>query len=225
MRIFLKAILLVVVLWVGLGIFTVMRISGFGMLPLAIVGIATLAAVKAIWSYKPSSSKEVRLNKEQSVNDYYILLNVSPSASKGDIKKAYKREASKWHPDRNNSPEATERMQLINEAYLILSDSEARSRYDKELERYYEFKRRNNYQQKARKHSANSNSHESDKYKFNDELLKSWINKAKLQARDLAKQSLDDLVGMSKAASKSAWDATKGYILVLVILLSLLALI
>ena len=159
------------------------------------------------------------------MNDYYILLNVSPSASKGDIKKAYKREASKWHPDRNNSPEATERMQLINEAYLILSDSEARSRYDKELERYYEFKRRNNYQQKARKHSANSNSHESDKYKFNDELLKSWINKAKLQARDLAKQSLDDLVGMSKAASKSAWDATKGYILVLVILLSLLALI
>lgn len=65
MRIFLKAILLIVVLWVGLGIFTVMRISGFGMLPLAIVGIATLAAAKAIWSYKPSSSNEVRLNKEE----------------------------------------------------------------------------------------------------------------------------------------------------------------
>lgn len=159
------------------------------------------------------------------MNEYYILLNISPSASKSDIKKAFKREASKWHPDRNNSPDATQRMQLINEAYLILSDPEARNRYDKELKRYHEFKRRYNYQQKARKNSANTDKHENENYNFNDELLKSWIKKAKVQARDLAKQSLDDLVGMSKAASKSAWDATKGYILVLVILIGLLAFI
>lgn len=65
MRIILKFILLIVVLWVGLGVISIMRIAEFGMLPLAIVGIAMIAAVKAIWSYKPSSSKEVRLSKEE----------------------------------------------------------------------------------------------------------------------------------------------------------------
>ena len=68
--------------------------------------------------------------------DYYEILNVKSTASKKDIKEAFKREALKWHPDRNKSPDATARMQLVNEAYLILKDDEARERYDKQ---YYQF--------------------------------------------------------------------------------------
>ena len=68
--------------------------------------------------------------------DYYAILNINPMASKKEIKEAFKREALQWHPDRNNSPDATKKMQLINEAYLILKDDEARARYDKQ---YYKF--------------------------------------------------------------------------------------
>jgi len=64
--------------------------------------------------------------------DYYALLNIDYTASKKDIKKAYKREAFKWHPDKNKSDEANRKMQLINEAYLILKDNDAKLRYDKE---------------------------------------------------------------------------------------------
>lgn len=64
MRIVIKTILIIAILWIGLAIFTALRLTGFGMLPLAIVGIAMLAAVKGVWSYKPSSSKDIALDKE-----------------------------------------------------------------------------------------------------------------------------------------------------------------
>ena len=46
--------------------------------------------------------------------DYYAILNIEHNATKKEIKTAFKKEALKWHPDRNSSPEATARMQLIN---------------------------------------------------------------------------------------------------------------
>lgn len=51
----------------------------------------------------------------------------------------------KWHPDRYSGPDANEKMALINEAYTILRDMEARCKYDAELARY------RNYTQTARK--------------------------------------------------------------------------
>lgn len=64
--------------------------------------------------------------------DYYSLLSIHTVASIDEIKKAYKEQAVKWHPDRNPGKNTTERMQMINEAYLILKDTEARQRYDRE---------------------------------------------------------------------------------------------
>src|ERR1043165_2197881 len=63
--------------------------------------------------------------------DYYDILAVSRSASDDDIKKAYRRLALQYHPDRNNAPEATERFKEATEAYQVLSDTEKRSLYDR----------------------------------------------------------------------------------------------
>lgn len=63
--------------------------------------------------------------------DYYKLLEVDRSASKADIKKAYRRLARKYHPDLNpNDKEAQQRFQQINEAHEVLSDPEKRKKYD-----------------------------------------------------------------------------------------------
>ncbi len=63
--------------------------------------------------------------------DYYELLGVDHNASEEDIKKAYRKLALKYHPDRNSGDkQAEERFKEISEAYQVLADSEKRARYD-----------------------------------------------------------------------------------------------
>ncbi len=64
--------------------------------------------------------------------DYYETLGVSRTATDADIKKAYRRLAMKYHPDRNpgHEKQATEQFKEINEAYSVLGDAEKRQQYD-----------------------------------------------------------------------------------------------
>ena len=63
--------------------------------------------------------------------DYYKLLEIDKSATKADVKKAYRKLARKYHPDLNpNDKEAQQRFQQINEAHEVLSDPEKRKKYD-----------------------------------------------------------------------------------------------
>src|SRR3954453_17906255 len=63
--------------------------------------------------------------------DYYEVLGVTRSASDDDIKKAYRRLALQYHPDRNDAPEAIDRFKEATEAYQVLSDAEKRGLYDR----------------------------------------------------------------------------------------------
>lgn len=62
--------------------------------------------------------------------DYYDILGVSKTASVDEIKKAYRKLALQYHPDRNKTKEAEEKFKEINKAYEVLSNSEKRQTYD-----------------------------------------------------------------------------------------------
>ena len=64
------------------------------------------------------------------MNDLYMILEIDSSATRDDIKKAFKRLSLKYHPDKNNSFEAKDKFIKIREAYDILVDDNKRKIYD-----------------------------------------------------------------------------------------------
>ena len=63
--------------------------------------------------------------------DYYDVLGVSKGASEEDIRKAFRKLAMRYHPDRNKKPDASEKFKEINEAYQVLTNQEQRRNYDR----------------------------------------------------------------------------------------------
>jgi len=64
------------------------------------------------------------------MKDYYNILEISNDADNDTIRKAYKKMALKWHPDKNNDMDTTEKFKEISEAYQILIDENKRLLYD-----------------------------------------------------------------------------------------------
>jgi molecular chaperone DnaJ len=65
------------------------------------------------------------------VSEFYVLLGVARDATEADIKKAYRKLAMEFHPDRNAAPEAEAKFKEITEAYEVLRDPQKRATYDR----------------------------------------------------------------------------------------------
>lgn len=64
--------------------------------------------------------------------DYYAVLGVSPQDSEEEIRRAFRRKAMAFHPDRNKAPGAEERFKEVNAAYQVLSNAQKRAAYDRQ---------------------------------------------------------------------------------------------
>lgn len=111
------------------------------------------------------------------IPNYYSILGVPHTSTKKEIKKAYRKLALKTHPDQNKRSDAKEKFIEINEAYLILSDTDARKRYDIEYLRCY--------------HKESNNTDSNFRGGFRDENLNNWAENAKRQAKKYANMSFN----------------------------------
>jgi curved DNA-binding protein CbpA len=166
--------------------------------------------------------------------DYYSVLEIEPTAAIEEIKSGFKREALKWHPDRNLGVDTTQKMQLINEAYLILKDTEARNKFDYQYQRFKQYQRekeQTNRQQHYQKHQENKEqqykkertekTNTKTDFDIDDEVLKKWMSNARRQAEELSKQTIEGLKGMTKAGVHEGAKAM-GSVFVYQIILSLI---
>ncbi|KPP75202.1 dnaJsubfamily B member 12-like [Scleropages formosus] len=94
-------------------------------------GNGTVPEEKATDSAKAYTSEQLDAVKRiKQCKDYYEILGVNKDASEDDLKKAYRKLALKFHPDKNHAPGATEAFKAIGNAYAVLSNAEKRRHYD-----------------------------------------------------------------------------------------------
>jgi curved DNA-binding protein CbpA len=80
--------------------------------------------------YTPDQVKEVRDFLTINQSDYYAVLCVPKTADADEIKRAYKKQALRFHPDKNQAPGADDAFKAVGTAFACLSDADKRRRYD-----------------------------------------------------------------------------------------------
>ena len=204
MRIALKIVISLIIFCGGIWLTATIVIDNEGKTPVGrVAGLvifpATIAGIIAVWKYNPQKQAAHADLETEFISDtfldfvdYYNLLNLDLNFRTEELKSAYKKQAIKWHPDKNPNLDTTLRMQQINEAYLILKDYYSRKMYEKEYIRYQKYQEQSKRQGQAKLG-----------YEVQNETLRTRILKARQKARKLAEQSLEDTIGMTIASGKA----------------------
>ena len=127
--------------------------------------------------------------------DYYAVLDIPHTSTLPVIRSAYKKQAQKWHPDKN-SQDTTMRMQLINEAKFILCDEDARKRYDIEYLKFICFQETNekqtyNSSESTQTKKESSQSYEYTNYDIQDDILLTLIKYARKRAKEIIMETAE----------------------------------
>lgn len=170
--------------------------------------------------------------------DYYEVLEIIFPSSQEEIKSAFRSQVKKWHPDVNKSVHASENVVLIYEAKLILSDTEAKKKYDVEYQKFINDKKsRENKEQKQKdtdyqnsqqkEYQPNDFSKYQNSFSSNDETLKKWMLNAKRQAQEFAKKSLEEALQITRvgieAGAKKTGQMLIGQVIIGIVVVLIIA--
>ena len=129
-----------------------------------------------------------------SKKDYYEVLGLQKGADEKEIKRAYKRLAMKYHPDRTKGDkESEEKFKEINEAYSILNDKEKKNIYDLNYQK-------NNYRQSTNNNSYNSTNN-SEKKEQKKEPKSEPKTEYKSTTKEKPKNMIDDFSNIFNTCS------------------------
>jgi tetratricopeptide (TPR) repeat protein len=101
---------------------------------------STKTNAKSAYGAEQSKPRSKTLPKNSSNPDcHYNVLEIKNGATESEIKKAYRKMALKYHPDKNSDPGAVELFRRVSQAYVVLNDSTTRRKYDSETRRNRRF--------------------------------------------------------------------------------------
>ncbi len=119
--------------------------------------------------------------------NHYNTLQLVRTATREEIKKSYRSLSLKFHPDKNKSVDAHDKFIEINEAYLILYDIEARTKYDAEYDRRFP----KNDQYKDPEFNFRMEQDENE-FTYQDQDLNNWSKTARNQGKEYASMKFDE---------------------------------
>ena len=135
-------------------------------------------------------------------------MGIASNASREEIKKAYRTQSMRWHPDKNPGVDTTAQMQDINEAYNILNDAATRVRYDAEYTKF----------NSTKFEPPKASEKEESEYNIKDETLREDIKEARRAAEDYVREFYASLKKDAKKAAKGAWEEAKYYVIIALVM-------